>query len=430
MFLSLMSVLAVAQNRTLKDSLIFLYMRGEYSEVRRIAGNLHQKGKETTDTWYLFGKVYQADYNFDSALVCYANALKYDSSDLSILSNMASVYIEKRNLRKAADIYRYIMLINPLNTEAKASLANAYLRMDEDRQAGLLFKQLIATDTANSYYLSQLGTCYYQLNNRDSAVFCFEKALHLNPDDYLTVIRLTNLYIRIGDFQKGLSLTGNYLDNDSSALQVIKLNAYIHFLLGHYEDAVKQYLKSCSYGDSSFMVMKYLGLSYFQKEDMFMAATYLDKAYRMDTADMETCLYLGISTGWTMDKGKGIDYLQKVLGIIFPADELVVRIYREIADLYVAWSRPADAIPYYMKILDYNTDNRLVLYKLGSSYEYIDKEQALNWYIEFMKTRSPDAKSVSVNSEGFMVVSYYDIAEKRIRELREELFFDGKLKEE
>jgi hypothetical protein len=47
-----------------------------------------------------------------------------------------------------------------------------------------------------------------------------------------------------------------------------------------------------------------------------------------------------------------------------------------------------------------------------------------------MKTRSPDAKSVSVNSEGFMVVSYYDIAEKRIRELREELFFDGKLKEE
>ena len=44
-----------------------------------------------------------------------------------------------------------------------------------------------------------------------------------------------------------------------------------------------------------------------------------------------------------------------------------------------------------------------------------------------MQTRDPDAEPVSVNEEGLIVVSYYDIAKKRIQELTEDLFFDGDL---
>jgi tetratricopeptide (TPR) repeat protein len=412
------------------DTLARLYLEGEYAASKSMIAEVLKNGMETKDAWYFYGKTHEALFNFDSARICYENALKFDSSDLKVLNSLASVYVNRRNLKKAGEVYRLILSINPLQTEAKINLANLLIRMDQDRQAKEIFDQLIATDTSNSYFLNQLATCYYNLNLNDSAIFWYEKSLQLNPEDYLTIIRLSNLYIRHGNIENGLSITGRYLEYDSLNLQVLKLNAYIHFLSGNYDKAIDRYMKSCAYGDSSFAAMKYLGLSYFQKEDMYLAATWLDKAYRLDTTDMETCLYLGISTGWTMDKMKGIKYLEKVLGMIFPSDDLVVRVYREIADLYVAWSKPDLAIPYYLKVLEYNTDNRMVLFKLGNLYENIDKEKALDWYNDFMKTRDPDAHPVTTSREGFMVVSYYDIAEEKIIELKKELFFEGKLQKE
>ena len=405
-----------------------LYIDGEYAALKGVIRAALKEGEETQDVWFFYGKTYEALFDFDSARLCYERALIFDSTDLGILNSLASVYVSKRNFNKASEIYQKILAINPEYSDAKINLANLFMRMDKDIRAKEIFGRLVSADTTNSYFLSQLATCYYNLDNHDSAIYWYEKSLQLNPEDYLTVTRLSNLYIRHGAMKKGLFITDKYLQFDSLNVQVLKLNAYIYFLTGNYNEASVRYKKSCALGDSSFTVMKYLGLSCYQKEDMYLAAGYLDTAYHIDTTDMETCLYLGISTGWTMDKQKGIGYLKKTLDMIFPADELVVRIYREIGDLYMAWSKPTDAIPYYMKILEYETDNRLVLYKLGNSYEYVDKGKALEWYNDFMKTRDPDAKPVTVDSEGFKVVSYYDIAERKIKELKEELFFEGKLK--
>ncbi len=427
---SLLYGLAYPQQGNKPDTLTGLYLEGEYAAIKTIIRESIRKNEGTKDLWYLYGKAHESLFDFDSAGICYEHALSFDSADIKVLNSLANINVNKRNFNKATTFYWKILTINPMQKDAKANLANLLLRTDKDRQAKELFGQLVNDDTTNYYFMSQLATCYHNMNITDSAVYFYEKSLQLNPEDYLSVIRLSNIYIRHGAMTDGLDITEKYLQQDSSNVQVLKLNAYIHFLSGHYDKAIAQYLRSSAYGDSSFNVVKYLGLSYYQKEDMYMAAIYLDKAYRLDSTDMETCLYLGISTGWTMDKLKGIGYLKKTLDMIFPADELVVRIYRELADLYMAWSKPEDAVPYYLKILDYDTDNRLVLYKLGRCYEYIDKEKALDWYTEFMKTRDPDAKPVSLNSEGFMVVSYYDIAERKIKELREELFFEGKMKDE
>ncbi len=427
---SLLSAVVCAQQENHSDTLTQLYIEGDYTTIKEIVTETLRNGAETKETWFFYGKALEALYDFDSASVCYEKALKFDSADLKILNSLASSYVDKRNFNRAGDIYRKILAINPQRTDAKINLANLFLRMDRDIQAKELFNELVNNDTANTYFLSQVAVCYHNLNVIDSAIYYFEKAVRLNPEDYLTVTRLSNLYVRHGTVKNGLLITDRYLQYDSSNVQVLRLNAYMHFLSGDYGKAVSQYLKCMANGDSSFLAMKFLGLSYHQNEDMYMAATYLDKAYRQDTTDMETCLYLGISVGWTMDKQKGIGYLKKVLTMIFPADELVVRVYRELGDLYMAWSKPGEAIPYYMRILDYGTDNRLVLYKLGSSYEYIDKEKALDWYNEFMKTRDPDAQRVATNAEGFMVVSYYDLAERKISELKKELFFEGKLEKE
>ena len=416
------------QFNSYNDSLYSQYLNSNYYSAKIFSNELIKKHYDTKETWYILGKVYESLYNYDSAGFCFNYALKYDSTDLKILHSLASAYLSNRNLNKALEVYQYIISVDKDNIDAKVNLANIQSKIGKDYLARMYFVQLVSSDTNNTYFLSQLANCYNSLNESDSAVYYFEKSLIKNPEDFSSVIKLNNLYVQKGAYKKGLSVTKKYLKNDTLNIPVLKLNAYFYFLLNESDSAVMQFSKCLELGDSSFMIMKYLGLAYYKKQDMYMAQSYLNKAYQLDTNDIETCLYYGITLGWTIDKSKGIEYLKKTKNLIFPEDEAIVRVYKEIADLYVAWSKPEEALIYYNKILEYNTDNRLILFKLGSCYENIDKLKALDYYTNFMKTRDPDANQVTINSEGLFVISYYDIAEKRITKLKEELFFEGKLK--
>ncbi len=425
--LFLLSIKSFSQLSVPEDSIRSLFAEEHYDELKNYTNELIHNHLESRTIWYYLGKVHEARCNYDSASVCYTHALSYDTLDFKTLNALAFSYLKGQRLTKAKIVFYRLLAIYPESIEAEINLAIILSRLGYDKMAKEFYVQLVASDSTNPYFLSQLAGNYLALGITDSAKYFFEKSLRLNPEDFSSLIRLWNLYVKEGSFQKGLCFTRNYLECDSSNIMVLKLNAYFYFLLNQYDLSVQQFNKCAKLGDSSFMTMKYLGLSYYQKQDMYGSIPYLNKAFLQDTSDIETCMYLGISIGWTIDKEKGIEYLKKVFQLMFPDDESVVKIYRQIADLYVAWSKPEIAVDYYMKILDYSTDNRIILFKLGNCFEYIDKQKALSYYKEFMKTKNPKAAPVTTNVEGLYVVSYYDIAARKIQELTEELFFKGEL---
>ncbi|MFO7656968.1 MAG: tetratricopeptide repeat protein [Bacteroidales bacterium] len=413
-----------------EDSIRLLYYAGDYHETINKSTGLIKHRQVGRDTWYYLGKAHAELYNYDSAAICFDNILKLDSTDLYALNALASNLIASRKPKKAEAIYRTILRIDPVNREARINLAGICSRLGNDKEAKSIFVNLHYENPDNLYFIYLLATSYSTLNLNDSAIFYYEKYLQGNCEDFASVIKLSGLYIKEGLYKKGFEITAKYLDYDSLNIPVLKLNAYFCFLLNNYDDAIKRFSFVASLGDSTFMTMKYLGLSFIRKEDMYLATGYLQKAHDLDTSDFETCMYLGISRGWTINKEMGIEYIIKAHRLINPPNETVVRIYRELADLYAAWGKPSEAIKYYMKILDFNTDNRLILFKLANVYENIDKQMALNWYHRFMTTRDPEHAAVKTNSEGLLVVSYYDIAEKRIKKLKEDQFFEGKMNTE
>ncbi|MBN2612241.1 MAG: tetratricopeptide repeat protein [Bacteroidales bacterium] len=412
------------------DSIRWLFNEGDYRGVINKSAVLIKNNQSDRHTWYFLGKAYAGLFNYDSASICYENALKHNPTDPAVLNALASSLVAGRKLKKAEAIYKAVLQSNPGNIEARVNLAGIYSRLGNDMEAKNIYTGLYTENPGNLHYTLLLAACYNALDIKDSAIFYYEKCLHGNPGDFTSVVKLSGLYLKSKEYQKGFEITGKYLANDSLNIPVLKLNAYFSFLLENYDDAIKSFTLVTELGDSSFMAMKYLGLSYIKKEDMYLAAQYLHKARNLDTTDFEACMYLGISTGWTINKEAGIEYLKKAFGLINPPDETVVRIYRELADLYAAWNKPAEAIEYYTKILGFKTNNRLVLFKMANVYENTDKQSALKWYQDFMKTRDPDHAPVQTNAEGLIIVSYYDIAEQRIKKLKEELFFEGKLNAE
>ena len=68
----------------------------------------------------------------------------------------------------------------------------------------------------------------------------------------------------------------------------------------------------------------------------------------------------------------------------------------------------------------------MLIYKIASHYDHWirDKEMALQYYEKFMLTRPKDKKPLP-DILGAVVVSYYDAVEKRINEIKEEMFWEG-----
>jgi len=46
--------------------------------------------------WHVLGMIYRADRNYEEALKCYQNAIKFDKDNLNILKDMASLQVQCR----------------------------------------------------------------------------------------------------------------------------------------------------------------------------------------------------------------------------------------------------------------------------------------------------------------------------------------------
>lgn len=410
------------------DSLSMLYLTGNYSALQHIVQKNIRDGKYLKKSWFFLGKTYENKYRYDSALYCYQQALKEDAVDILLLNNLASAYVSNRMFSKAVPVYKDILTISPQDIGAKVNLANIYLKMNNELPAKNIYLDLIQQDTSNAYFYSQLAACYQDLNNTDSAQYCLEAAVSINPSDYYSVTKLSTIYIKKNMPSSGLQITSDYLKSDSSNLAILKLYGYFNLLMDYADSALAVFNKAYLMGDSSFMTMKYSGISNYKLGNLAKASEFLEKAYFTDTADVENLFYLGISLGWTYDKAGGIFYLQKILDIAFPDSKYVARIYKEIGDLYEGWYRPQQALDYYQKALENDPGETLLLFRLGRIYEDIDKQKALEYFERFLQTRKPgdpgDVPADETMKEG-NTLSPYDIAEKKIKTLREELFFNG-----
>ena len=173
-------------------------------------------------------------------------------------------------------------------------------------------------------------------------------------------------------------------------------------------------------GDSSFLTNYYLGACYFATEDYIMAYDQLTQAYRKDSSNLNLYYYLGKSAIFSGHQQKGIEVLNKGLSRLIPNDSILFNYYYNISQAYSRLFNHPEEIRYLKLCYKCNPDYRLSLYLIAGIYDNALKkpEEALSYYSQFVATRAK-AKPGSPNAP--QVASYYNAAESRIKELKQEL---------
>lgn len=375
----------------------------------------------------------------------FQKALDYISGQepsLELQLQEAMCYKALGNYRKSIEILQKLSTEYTENVRVKSELANSYAVIGR-RQAGIdCYDELIRIDSVNLYYkiqkaellyqqtkysdalylfkevynsnnspntLTQIAQCFEKMNQTDSAMVYFKYAWELNPTDGFSAANLVNLCLKTDRELEALTYSNTYLEKDSTDQQMNLLNALTYYTMDNYEEAILRFKKCYDAGDSSLIVNRSLGISYYSLKDNYEAEIYLDKAFRQDTTNNNVLYCLAVASNELADHKKAIPLFQKLLNRTIPPDLTLYLYYKGLASAYDKGSHFNNAIDTYLKALEYAGTNQkmTVYYTIGQLYEnqiqdmnnalvyYKYYRVALNEYLDKqMKKDEPDEEHI------------------------------------
>jgi len=379
---------------------------------------LLSKEKKSIENDFLKAKCYKNLSRYSEAIVLLEELVKQEGTGLAVINELADCCQLTGNFKKARFFYAMALQTAPDNRFTQLNYLNIDFKLKNWKQTIQLAQSILQKDSLPTLY-PVLGDCFAQLSIPDSAIHYYRKALVSNPEDYNTLAKLAKLYLQVENYADLISSTNSYMLVDSSNQVVNQFNGIGYCMKRNYNFAIYRLNKLFQEGDSSFLTNYYLGASYFATKDYITAYEHLKNAYRKDSTNQSLFLYLGQSAIFCGHQQEGIDILNKGLVRLIPKDSVLFNYYYNISVGYNRlWNNSADEIKYLKLAYKFNPEYKFALYSIAELYDFKLKrpEDALECYTQFVAVRPKTKKEDETPS-----ISYYDVAQGRINEIRADL---------
>ncbi|WP_071146001.1 tetratricopeptide repeat protein [Bacteroides ihuae] len=345
------------------------------------------------------------------------------------LIEMAECYKLLGNFTDALGCYEKVLQLNPTNKYVQLQHINLLCSLERFKAGKSACDELMKNDSS---VVSKrlLALCYEGLEESDSAITCYNTILQTVPEDYLSVARLANLYIKANKMEAAIKCTETYREKDSTNLFVNKQNALAYCLNKDYPIATQRYEYLVNQGDSSHLTCYYLGICYYATENFYEAHDFLNIALKNDPKNVNLLYYMARSCAKTSWKKEGVEYMNQAIALTIPSDTTLTRLYIGLADCYKLAGMPQNQIEALQEQYKYDSKNTKLLYQMGAIYQDALKnnkkaEQYLEMYLK-TKPKEKTEEATQLNSKGEIEVgeaAYYNATTKRLEQIRKDRFF-------
>ncbi|MBP1613864.1 MAG: hypothetical protein H6Q13_1312 [Bacteroidetes bacterium] len=345
------------------------------------------------------------------------------------LVEMAECYKLLGNFTGALGCYEKVLQSNPINKYARLQQINLLCSLERFKVGKSACEELMKSDSS---VVSKrlLAQCYEGLEESDSAITCYNTILQTTPEDYLSVTRLANLYIKINKSESAIKCTEAYRERDTTNLFVNKQNALAYCLNGDYPIAIKRYEYLVNQGDSGRLTCHYLGICYYTTEDFYAAHDFLGIALKSDPKNVNLLYYMARACAKTSWKKQGVEYMNQAIQLTIPSDTTLTRLYIGLADCYKLARMPQKQIEALQEQYKYDSRNTKLLYQMGALYQDAlkDNKKAEHYLEMYLKTKPKEnmEETAQLNNKGEIEVgetAYYNAAIKRLEQIRKDRFF-------
>lgn len=145
--------------------------------------------------WFQQGVYYGKKANYDSARICYINALQLNPEIAEVHNNLGLILGEAGQFDSSRACFQHCIALNPGHANAYYNLGNEYGRTNETGRAIEFYSKAIELDSLHAKAYNAMGEVYhYKLDSADSARACYRSAVEADPGYSRTWFNLGVLY--------------------------------------------------------------------------------------------------------------------------------------------------------------------------------------------------------------------------------------------
>ena len=350
-------------------------------------------------------------YRTDDAIELLSELVQPGALDEGVLAELADCHFQSGAYENAAGTYFMLSSFSPGNILYKIRLMQTYYRLKAYQQSIQAGKAVLQLDSIPAV-VSYVGDAYRQIEQADSALWYYRRALELKPMNQSTLSKAVNILISKEDYEGAVAITGHFLEEDPDNTTIAPLKGLALYRKGDYDDAIKLFERQKEIGNESYPIHYYLGQSYWRTKIIWRAEKELEAAWQIDSSDVSLA-YSIAAVKYEAYRSFEDDikpWLDKAIEMTQPDPGLMYRIYQQYGLGYYreeAWSQ---AIEQYKEAYRYNPKFISAISTIAYCYQQKkDYRQAVEWYEKYLKVARPGSPG-------------YDFAKDNIDYLKAELF--------
>jgi tetratricopeptide (TPR) repeat protein len=186
----------------------------EWEESRRDFLLASKLLPERHEAFSNLGYVWQHIGDNDSSYFYYNRAYEISPDVMSVLENLAGVCFNTGRLDRAEELYKEILVKDPNHANAMARLGDIYAERKEYQTAVDHYRRALDIEQDNCDLWFRLGVLYFQeMQQSDSAITAFTRAVDLCPDDVNAFINLSIALIMAGRYNEAADKLSVYVED-------------------------------------------------------------------------------------------------------------------------------------------------------------------------------------------------------------------------
>ena len=227
---------------------------------------------------------------FDIAFDCLNNVVILSDNDPMKVVNIIEFVEQYQNdkIDELIDFYTILANKYPELSKCYYELGHLYLKKDEKINALSAFKLALKYDENNPYYQNSLAYAYVQLEQYDSAIELYKKALETNPnDEWSSVVAqaLAAIYHQIkGNSEAAISMLQNSLLLTKNKSQIHEAIADIYYDIENLDNAIEYYNLALNEDLDNPKIYSRLAMAYWEKDCIEKAIIFYSKAIELDSS--------------------------------------------------------------------------------------------------------------------------------------------------
>lgn len=261
---------------------------------------------------YLRGLIALKNGNINLATEEYSKALSFDKNAVSVYKELANIYWQMGNGKKALEMAKALEELDGENIKTNTFLGTFYLSANEMNLAKQTWEKILKLDPKNETATVYLAAYYYSDNKLQESADYWNKFLQQQPESSEGYFQLGLVQEKLGLFTEALESYKKVNELKPEAREAYLARARIYENKKEFNLAVKEYEKYIEVFPDNISILLYLGKCYFEEKRYSDAENVLIKAKKIAPNNVTLHYILGMVYEKQANINKAIDTFEYI----------------------------------------------------------------------------------------------------------------------